>query len=332
MGLHQAFVRQEASWNNFNYLERSIVHNKAQYILSRTGKVDSWTYDTFTANGEPAADRSLQVDLGDRFSFELWRTLFADAERESIWVGSEDGELVQFLASPTEFKQVAAMKSKTQRKYGEGLTVGPLLALLDLQNDDDSLLVFTHLTTSCTLGDGMECYCRAAGEAGDQLCTVPKSANVAKSFIVPRKTTVAIGADLTLGAGSLMVIPFSSKVTVKGKIEANDASLVLQDAMTDAGQFTLLEGTVSGKFRSVKVDFTSAMRRMVTCLQFPAVTVAIEPDVTGTIKFVGLKKCATKTQLVVFYVALAVALMGVAYFLFLKTRAEIKQEHARKTI
>ncbi len=330
--MFQAFVRHENSWNNFNYLEKSIVHNRAQYILSRTGKVDSWTYDNYLQGGEPAADRSLQVDLGDRFSFELWRTLFSDPERESIWVGSEDGELVQFLASPTEFKQVAAMKSKTQRKYGEGMALGSQLVLLDLQNDDDSQLVFTDLASSCTLGDGMECFCRASGESGDNLCTVPKSADVGKSFKVPSKTTVNIGGDLTLGSGAAMVIPFSSKVTVKGKIEANDASLLLQDALTDAGQFTLLEGSVSGKFRSVKVDFTSALTRLATCLQFPSVTVAIEPDVTGTIKFLGLKKCATKTQLTAFYVALAVALVGLAYFLFLKTRAEIKQEHARKTI
>jgi hypothetical protein len=45
LGLFQAFVRQEASWNNFNYIEKSIVFNKAMYVLSRTGKIDSWTYE-----------------------------------------------------------------------------------------------------------------------------------------------------------------------------------------------------------------------------------------------------------------------------------------------
>ncbi len=332
MGIFQAFTRHENSWNNFNYLEKSIVFNKAQYILSRTGKVDSWTYDNFLAGGEPAADRSLQVDLGDRFSFELWRTLFADPERESLWVASEDGELVQFLASPTEFKQVAAMKSKSPRKYGEGMVLGSALVLVDLQNDEDSQLVFTHLASSCILGDGMECYCRAAGDNSDNICTVPKSADVGKSFKVPPKTTVNVGGDLTLGQGATMVIPFSSKVSVKGKIIANDASLQLQDAMTDAGQFTLLEGSVDGKFRSVKVDFMSGLMRLFTCLQFPSVAVAIEPDVTGTIKFFGLKKCATRTQLIIFYVALVASIAAVAYFVFIKTRAEINQEHARKTI
>jgi hypothetical protein len=115
MGIYSAFVRQETQWNNFNYIERSIVFEKAVYVLLRTGKIDSWTYDGWTKLGDPESGRSLQVDLGDRFSFELWKTLFGDEERESIWAGSEDGELVQFHATPTKFQQVASIKSSVMQ-------------------------------------------------------------------------------------------------------------------------------------------------------------------------------------------------------------------------
>lgn len=34
---------------------------------------------------------------GDKFSFEMWKTLICDDNRDTIWIGSEDGELAKFL-------------------------------------------------------------------------------------------------------------------------------------------------------------------------------------------------------------------------------------------
>lgn len=72
----------------------------------RTGKLDSFLTAEFDKEGEPKKDRSIQVDLGEKFSFEMWKTLICDEKRDSIWIGSEDGELAQFLATEQKVEQV----------------------------------------------------------------------------------------------------------------------------------------------------------------------------------------------------------------------------------
>jgi len=328
--LTNAFVRNEASWSNFNYLERSIVFNRAQYILSRTGKVDSWTYDGYLSTGDPAPDRSLQVDLGDRFSFELWRTIFGDEERNSIWVGSEDGELVQFVATPEQFQQVAGVRSKTQRKYGPGVAVGSTLVLVDSADEENNLLVFTELASSCVLGDGLDCHCSENPDEGVTKCAVAKDADVKKAFQLKPNTQVVIAGDLRLGPGVVLTIPFSSSITVKGRVIANGASLQLQDAGGGAGQYTLLDGMVEGQFKSVKVDFFSALKRFFTCLQFPSVSISIDTAIVAKVKYSGLKRCATKRSLILYYAIFALVAGTGLYYLYERTQKEIEEEEVKK--
>lgn len=255
--LTNAFVREEFFWNTFQYLERSILFKKSQFLLWRTGRLDSWTMDNFSKKDEPEIKRTATVDTGDELSFDLWRTLFGDERRECVWIASEGGTIAQFGLTEQGFEQISLLQSqKSNRKYGAGTSLANdgRLAILDLSNSGKTALVMTSLSNSCELGDGIECTCSHNSETDEMRCTLARDSiiSVEKLSLPPRSTIVAPGG-LSLSAKTTLEIPFGSKLIVQGTLNVNDASLRIIDSRLPPGQYTVVEGVISGQFSAVKV-------------------------------------------------------------------------------
>ena len=320
-------------WDNGHAVTNAaILPGSAQFVLLSTGKIDAFRLAKYDTTDGPAADLSMTIELpNDEQTGGKWELLVPDPARESLWVGNDEGVLVEVSADEKglHLDSVIKLRSGSCKFSKAGIVVGTVLVLLDSSSLTETRVVIVHLATNCPLGPEVACKCRPSADPtqhGQQECVV-SSAALRGQVVLPPRTTALFPNDVAIESGSRVVMALSSRLVAHEGLKIEEGvALQVRDARrkVPVGAYGIVEAaSVTGMFASVTMDRSMQLSRLFYCFQFPRLRlVATGTALTAHFSTLGQYCISPMLTMPLLFGALGALLYWAIFGLCCGTRAE----------
>ncbi len=288
--------RAEKMWENGQAVTNAaILPGTGQFVLLSMGKIDFFRLSKYEEAGGPAADLSMVIELpNDEQTGGKWELMVPDVARESLWVGNDEGVLVEVSADEKSLHldSVIKLHSGSFKFSTAGVVVGDSLVLLDTASLVESRVLIVQLATNCPLGPEVACKCRPMNTKQQQQQCIVTSDSLHGLVHLPPHVTALFPKDVTVESGARIVMGLSSRLQAQESLTIKEG-VVLEVSdprrRVPAGPHGIVEAVaVHGMFASVAMDHSMQLSRLFFCFQFPKLQlVATGTSMTAHFSTVG---------------------------------------------